>query len=320
MRVGGKRKPLFGDLSRRRFMQMTGLGALAVAMPGLLLPKQAKALGLALGDRTLTTVSDGNLMLPVDFVLPDTDPADYVPLLEENGMATETLEPVCNVSVLETPGGLIVFDVGAGPHFLPTAGEFLQNFEAAGYAVEDVTDVIFTHAHPDHLWGLLDDFDEVLFPDAAYHMAEAEHAYWTAPDTLEKTPEAAQAFVVGAQSRLEVLGDRINLFKAGAEVLPDIEAMDTGGHTPGHTSFVLHGGGEPVMIVGDALNNHVVSFQRPEWRSGTDIDPDRAVETRKMLLDRLAAENMRIVGYHMPEPGTGRVEREGTAYRYVAEA
>ncbi|WP_198585945.1 MBL fold metallo-hydrolase [Pararhizobium haloflavum] len=306
-------------LTRRRFVQLSALTTLAAALPGFAaIRARAQDMSLALGENTLTTVSDGNLMLPLDFAFPDVDQQELIALLEASGLSADGLEPDCNVSVLRTPNGLVVFDLGAGANFMPSAGEFLQNFEAAGFSIDEVTDVVFTHAHPDHLWGLLDDFDELMFPDAAYHMAEAEHAYWTAPDTLEKTPEAAQSFVVGAQSRLDVLADRINLFKPGAEVLSGVEAMDTGGHTPGHTSFVIHGGDEPVMIVGDALNNHVVSFQRPDWRSGTDQNPDRAIETRKMLLDRLAAENMRIVGFHMPEPGNGRVERDGEAYRFVA--
>lgn len=319
MRRDGRQENGLGTVSRRTMLKVTGALALAAGTPGLLLPRRVNAMPLTLGDRTLTTVSDGNLTLPIEFVLPDTPESEYAPLLEENGLSSEAHEPDCNVSVLETPDGLVVFDVGAGANFMPTAGEFLQNFEAAGYSIDDVTDVVFTHAHPDHIWGVLDDFDELLFPNAAYRISEAEHAYWTAPDTLEKTPEAMQSFVVGARSRIDSIGDRIVLFKPGDEVVAGVEAMDTGGHTPGHISFVVHGGDAPVMITGDALNNHVISFQRPEWRSGTDQDPDRAIETRKRLLDRLASEEMRIVGFHMPQPGGGRVERAGSAYRFVGE-
>jgi glyoxylase-like metal-dependent hydrolase (beta-lactamase superfamily II) len=105
-----------------------------------------------------------------------------------------------------------------------------------------VTDVIFTHGHPDHLWGLIDDFDEIVFPNASFHMGRAEWDFWRDPGTVDAMPEERKTFAVGAQNRLAVLADMINLFEPGAEVVPGVEAVDTSGHTPGHMSFMLHGG------------------------------------------------------------------------------
>ena len=171
--------------------------------------------------------------------------------------------------------------------------------------------------NPDHLWGLVDDFDELIYANANYHMNQIEWDYWSAGDTLEKTPDARKSFVVGAQSRFEYLADRINLFAYGAEVLPGIEAIDTSGHTLGHTSFVVHSGSETVMIVGDAVTNEAISFQHPEWPSGSDHNPEQGAKTRKMVLDRLATDQMKVVGYHMPHPGLGMVERKDQAFRFM---
>jgi len=102
------------------------------------------------------------------------------------------------------------------------------------------------------------------------------------------------------------------------EVLPGVEAIDTSGHTPGHTSYMLHGGGDSLLVVGDAISNSVISFEKPTWHSGTDQDPDKGVKTRTALLDRLATDQTKIIGYHLPHPGQGVAERNGTAYRFVA--
>jgi len=214
---------------------------------------------------------------------------------------------------------LVLFDVGAGPNFMPTAGKLLDNLGAAGIDPTDVTDVIFTHAHPDHLWGLLDDFDELICPEAAYHMSTAEWNYWSADDTLEKTPDDRKSFVVGAQNRFAAIEDRVQLFNPGKEIVPGVESVDTAGHTPGHTSFALHSGANSIMLLGDAITNVAVSFIKPEWFTGSDQDPARGAETRVSLLDRLSAEKTPLIGYHLPHPGAGFVERHDGAYRFVAE-
>jgi len=302
------------DLTRRNLLRASVATAGALLLPVGLRP--ARALGV--GDAVLTTVSDGNLVLPLDFSYPDVPMDELVALLTENGQPTDTLTPECNVPFLKSADRLIMFDVGSGPNFMPSAGRLLDNMAEAGLDPADVTDVVFTHCHPDHLWGLVDDFDEVLFSNASFHMGRAEWEFWRDPGTVDAMPEERKTFAVGAQNRLAHLEDMINLFEPGAEVLPGVEAVDTAGHTPGHMAFLLHGGSEPVLVAGDALTHFAVSFQHPAWPSGSDQDPDMGVATRLKLLDRLVADKAALTAYHLPSPGEGRVERDGTAYRFVA--
>lgn len=302
------------DLTRRTLLQ-TGMAAAAAAMlPVALRPANS----LEIGDAVLTGVSDGNLVLPLSFSYPDAPQDELVALLKANGLPTDSLMPDCNVPILKSGDRLIMFDVGSGPNFMPSAGRLLENMEEAGFDPADVTDVVFTHAHPDHLWGLIDDFDEIVFPNASFHMGRAEWEFWRDPGTVDAMPEARKTFAVGAQNRLSYLEDMINLFEPGAEVLPGIEAVDTAGHTPGHMSFMLHGGSEPVLVAGDAILHFAVSFEHPSWPSGSDQDPEMGIATRKKLLDRLATDKAALTAYHLPTPGEGRVERDGTAYRFVA--
>ncbi len=300
-------------ISRRNLMK----GTAALALAGLALP-QARAMGrLAVGEGELIIVSDGHMTLPLEFLFPDLPEAELKALLAANGMPTDGYSPDCNVTFLRAGDRLAVFDVGAGPNFTPTTGRLFDNMGEAGIDPAEVTDVIFTHAHPDHLWGLFDDFDELVFPNAAYRMAEAEWDFWRAEDTLDKMPEERKSFVVGAQNRLPRIEESIRLFKPGAEVIPGVEAVDTAGHTPGHVSFMVHGGAEPVLVAGDAVTN-LASFAQPELRAGSDQEPELAAATRAKLLERLAVEKARLIGYHLPHPGAGTVERKDGAYRFVA--
>ncbi|MEX3008118.1 MBL fold metallo-hydrolase [Hoeflea sp. TYP-13] len=303
-------------IERRSFL----LGSAALLSAGALWPIRARASqppAIEIGSKTVSSLSDGNLVLPMDFIFRDVPQDELQALLKSNGYDATRLEPECNVTVLRDGERLVLFDVGAGSNFMPSAGRLPASLEEAGIAPEDVTDVVFTHAHPDHIWGLLDDFDELAFPEARYHMNRTEWDYWRADDTLEKTPDARKTFVIGAQNRMVVLEDQIELFEYGAEVVPGVEAVDTAGHTPGHTSFAAHDGSNSVMILGDAVAN-LISFERPGWASGSDQDAQKGIETRRRLLDRLASDKAQVVGFHLPESGIGTVETNGAGYRFIA--
>ena len=106
-----------------------------------------------------------------------------------------------------------------------------------------------------------------------------------------------------------------------AKHFPGITALDTSGHSPGHVSLMLRSGAEALLIGGDVLIEPVISFARPAWPWGPDWNGDRAIKARLSTLDMLATDKIRLLGYHLPWPGVGRVERLATAapsYRFVA--
>ena len=299
-------------LSRRTFLQ----GAAALPVLGAM-PRLATA-NMALGSATLTTVSDGSLMLPGSFIFDPMPKDELAPILAQYGQDSERLTPECNLALYRDGTNTVLFDVGSGPDFMPTAGTIVDSLDAIGLAPEDVTHVLFTHAHPDHIWGLLDDFDEPLFYEASYMMGRAEWDYWWNPETVNTIGDARAAFAVGAKRRMEAIEDAVMLFDDGDEVLPGIAALSTPGHTPGHMAFEVRQGTEAALIVGDAIGNHHVAFAKPGWESGSDQDGITAAATRQMLLDRLSQEQMALVGFHLPDGGMGRAEKEGSAYRFVS--
>jgi glyoxylase-like metal-dependent hydrolase (beta-lactamase superfamily II) len=296
-------------LDRRQFLY----GAATAA----LLPNAVKA--LPIGSAELVTVSDGSLILPGSFIF-DPMPQDALSeILVARGIDAERLEPECNLALYRDADHTVLFDVGSGPDFMPTAGQVVDSLEALGVAPEDVTHVVFTHAHPDHIWGLIDDFDEPVFYEATYMMGRAEWDYWWNPETVDDIGEARAAFAVGAKRRMGYIEDAVTLFDDGEEILPGISAVSTPGHTPGHMAFEVRSGNESALIVGDAIGNDHVAFVRPEWASGSDQDAQTAIASRKMLLDRLANEQMPVVGFHLSQGGVGRVEAAETGYRFVPE-
>ncbi|MGI3185092.1 MBL fold metallo-hydrolase [Nioella aestuarii] len=297
-------------ITRRMLMTgVAGLGAAAV------MPRWLHA-SVQLGDWQIDTLSDGNLVLPADFILGPMPAEEVAPILARHGLAAgEPLTPPCNVTLLRGQGRTVLFDAGSGLAFQPSVGELPDALDALGVDPGDVTDVVFTHAHPDHLWGALDDFDEAMFYNARHYMGAGELDYWRDPETVNTIGTARQAFVIGAARRLEILGDMVERFEHGDEVLPGVTAVLTPGHTPGHMAFAVGN----MMILGDAIGNHHVGFEAPGLPSGSDQDQALAAETRLALLDRIVADDMTLIGFHLPGGGIGRAERMDGAYRFVPE-
>lgn len=298
-------------MTRRAF----AAGAITAAM----MPSKPVVAEMPLGDSVLRTVSDGHLTLPGDMVFAPMPQTELAPLLKSQGIARETLTPECNLALYQDGARNVLFDVGSGPDFMPTAGSVLDSLDALGLTADDITHVIFTHAHPDHIWGVLDDFEDPTFPGAQYMMGRTEWDYWWNPETVRTIGEARAAFAVGARRRMEAIADAITLFDDGAEVLPGVMALASHGHTPGHMSFELRQGNAAALVVGDAIGNHHVACLRPEWQSGSDQIPELAVAARMRLLERAAAEGLTLAGFHFPNGGMGRIERFDTGYRFVQE-
>lgn len=299
-------------ISRRSLMT---LAAAAVTAP--LAPRRLWAGNtLTLGGMQIDTLSDGFLTLAGSFLL-DGAPPEATDILTRYGIGTDQMTPPCNVTLLRDADRVVLFDVGAGHDFMPSAGKLAEAFDTLGITPEDITHVLFTHGHPDHLWGVLDEFDEPLFPNAAHVMGRVEAEYWTDPATLGSIREDRQSFVAGASRRIEALGDALALIEDGDSPLPGVTARLTPGHTAGHMSFAIDAGGQRVLVVGDAIANSHVAFARPGWDSPSDEDPPLGAETRQALLAELADSGTPLIGFHLSDGGIGRAERDGDGFRFV---
>jgi glyoxylase-like metal-dependent hydrolase (beta-lactamase superfamily II) len=265
---------------------------------------------------SLATLSDGGFSLPATAAA-RRNPDEVRAALREAGLPTDSMQTVLNVTVLRRGEEAILIDCGGGRNFVPGVGKLPEALEAAGIAPEAVTHVLFTHGHPDHLWGVVDDFDTPAFPKAKHHFPAAEWDYWFSEGIFRSLPEDRQSFAAGAQRMLKIIEPLTSRFRPGQEVAPGVLAVDAAGHTPGHVAFEALTDSGMALVVGDALTHPVLSFRYPDWPGGFDADGERAAATRKALLARAAADRLLLVGYHLPNGGVGRVEAAGAAWRFV---
>lgn len=185
-------------LTRRLFVTA---GACAVASPSL---AQVVA-RLGAGDATLTVLSDGSFELPLSMLARDVAPAELAAEAQQTGPTRSVL----NVTCLKRGKDVILFDCGSGANFLAGSGKLGESLKAAGIEPDAVTHVLFTHLHPDHFWGALDEFDSPAFANARWLAAAPEIAFWSDPKVYERLPEDRHAFAAGAQRIAKELGDRL---------------------------------------------------------------------------------------------------------------
>ncbi|MCC1491067.1 MBL fold metallo-hydrolase [Cognatishimia sp. F0-27] len=311
--------------SRRDILTM------AAAAPALTLPVAAQSAVLAapgsqsnagymrftLGDAAITIVSDGALVLPTSGLGVNADPEEVQAFLTRYFLSPEENYSHTNHMVIELGDAVVLVDVGSGNRFVDTAGRLMDNLSAAGIDPDAITHVLITHAHPDHIWGIRDDFDEAILPDAAYFMGRAEHDFWMADGRVSSMPTELQQFAVGAVNSISVEGAEWTLLDDGQEIAPGIRVIASPGHTPGHMSVVVESNGAQLMALGDALTHAWMNFDRPDWVNAFDMDAEQTVASRKRLLDMAAADRIAVLGYHFPFPGVGHVMAEGDAYRFV---
>jgi glyoxylase-like metal-dependent hydrolase (beta-lactamase superfamily II) len=311
-------------LSRRKFMQ-TSAGAFAASAIGLgaqeafakapLAAAQAPAFyRFRVGTLEITAITDGMLELPLA-LFPAAGKAAADPLLAKAHRA-EKMPTAVNAYVVNTGDKLILVDTGYGNMAGGSAGYLQDNLKAASLDPSQVDAVIITHLHPDHVGGLLDAQGKPVFASAALLVNDREHAFWNDEGAASRASADAQKFFKIAQEATKPYEKTLHLYKDDEELAPGITAAIAPGHTPGHTTLRLSSGKDDMVIWGDIVHAAALQFARPEWAIAFDTDTAQAIETRKALFDRFAADGTLIAGMHLDFPGIGYVSREAQGYSF----
>jgi len=270
-----------------------------------------------LGAAKITVISDGHFTMPTSELGVNADRAEVAEFLKAHYLASDISYRHTNHMFIELGDAKVLVDVGSGSRFVGTVGKLVENLDAAGIDTDEITHVAMTHAHPDHIWGLRDDFDEPIFPDAEYVMGGTEIDYWLQDDLVNKVAPEQQQIVLGAINSINAEGVDWTVANDGTEVAPGIRMLATPGHTVGHMSVMVESEGESLIALGDSFTNVYMDFAQPEWVIERDHDPELTVKTRKHLLDMTATDKIAVLGYHFPFPGVGHVTKDASGYRFV---
>ena len=269
------------------------------------------------GKMQVTMVSDGPVPLgePSGAFL-GASKDELGKLLADNYLSPTSVVFDQNSPVVNTGTHLVLFDTGMGTQkmFGPTTGRLIQSLREAGIAPAQIDAVVISHAHIDHIGGMVNAANQRLFPNAKVYVSQADFDFWTDDKDTKKNKD----FVAHARKNLLPYRDRIKFVKDGEEFLPGITAMATPGHTIGHMVYMITSEGKSVCFIGDLAHHQILMLERPRLEFAYDTDPKQSAETRVKFLTMLAEKKIPLIAYHFPWPGMGYVSKQGEGFRYHA--
>lgn len=247
-------------------------------------------------ERQLTVVADGVQTLALDSLkltwIKDNAGAHVMPLslfAAVDSVMADTLgvadgaPATVSTFYMETEGTGILFDAGNGD----AESGLLKGLEALQLSPEDIKCIMLTHFHGDHIGGLVKD-GKAVFPNAALWAPRVEYDAWMAM-------EGSNAQVV---QTMDIYKDSLHLFNIGDALPGGIRAIPAYGHTPGHT---LYQKGE-VLIIADLMHGAAIQMKYPDICASYDMDPVKAAQVRKEILQYVKENNLIMAGMHLPEP------------------
>lgn len=254
-----------------------------------------------LGDFKVTTLLAGsrNVENPHQIFGTNVSDDDFNAAAEAAFIPSDVARFFFTPTIVNTGSDVILFDTGTD------AGGLTWALNSAGYQTSDVTHVVLTHMHGDHIGGLTGDAGET-FTNATYITGQMEYDHWDMSGNE------------GFEAKVRPLADRMQFLNGGDSVRPGITAVEAFGHTPGHMAYMIESGGKELLLMADVANHYVWSLQNPEWEVRFDADKAAAAQTRKTIFDMASTDRIPLIGYHMPFPGLGYVEKRGEGgYHFV---
>jgi glyoxylase-like metal-dependent hydrolase (beta-lactamase superfamily II) len=224
--------------------------------------------------------------------------------------------------LVRTGDRIALIDAGYGPYHhrsISAGGRLLTSLAAVGVRPSDVTDVMLTHLHPDHI-GWIARNGEAVFPRARYRCHAADWAYFmsgTSGNPLAAPLVHPSGKGTGATwlDLLSGVENHLEPWASDERLLAGVEVLHTPGHTPGSSTIVL-AGGQRTLLVGDAVHCPA-QLTEPGLCSTADVDPVLAAASREALRVILADGATLVGGPHFPDMSIGRLGRPGGCWNPV---
>lgn len=271
----------------------------------------AKSYAFKVGEIECSVLLDGASLLTLERFMgrfPDGTEEDYRQAFAEIGLKLEEASSSMNILLAKIGDETILVDTGEGQDDTRPGGALLESMKLAGISPDDITLVVITHSHGDHVLGLLTAEGEPTFPNATYVISIEEMAFWQG--RIERGLLDQQAIIDMMKSK------GLRHIEMDAEIMPGLRALPLPGHTPGQIGLQFESGSERLLHLADLLHSPM-QFTHPEWSPKFDADTNQSVPTRREALGKAADGDSLVMFYHLTFPGLGRVRRRDMAFIWM---
>lgn len=281
-----------------------------------------------LGELELFVLTDGYIHeTDVSSFSPRANVLELKAILKDHFRPEDYIDMAMNILLVKTKNRLILFDTGLGIFSDEKSGFLLKSLQKAGFSAKDITDVFISHAHPDHIGGVVDKQNNFVFPNAAIFISKIEYDFWMNASikdfnnsALKAKPEMLGQIIPALQNILKTIKPRLKFYDLNNVFYDHFSFQLAPGHTPGLTVTTISSGNDKLMYIADLIHSDVLLFQHPEWGFSGDTDLDIATTSRKKLLQQLADTRIRAFACHLPWPGLGFTKKQGTAFEWIPES
>ncbi|MBX2884376.1 MAG: MBL fold metallo-hydrolase [Granulosicoccus sp.] len=271
-----------------------------------------------LGSMRVCVIDDARFTFPAQAFAANQPQGTIEPFLARFGLPTDSVSLHMQLTLVESGAHKVLIDTGMGDVTFPgndvDNGRLEYGLAALGLKPADITAVIISHGHPDHI-GSCSRKGKPAFKNATYYMPPSELEFWTQrPDS----DDDFMNFMLGVgNAQLEPIRELIKPYADGDEIVPGITAISAPGHTLGHHAFLLHDGDAKLLHMIDTAVHYLVGVEEPDWALGVEMNPEEALLTRRSLFAKAANEKVLVAGYHFPFPGIGRIVERDSSWRFV---
>lgn len=280
--------------------------------------QSADVFSFQIGQLAAYALKDGDLKFPNDAKVIGVghSPDEVAAVLQSSGASTSELALSIQPLLVKAADKVLLFDTGVDGNMGPGNGKLFDSLKEAGIDRASVTDIFISHAHGDHVGGLIDSSQALAFPNATVHISAPEYAFLKGMD--EKT--AAMYGVGHHAALLAAIAPKVDAFAPGSELIPGVvKAVEIKGHTPGHSGYRITSGSESLLYMGDTAHHYVISVQKPDWTIAFDADPAVAQASRKDIIEQSAKSGEHIYAVHFPFPGLGKFTQSGDHYVWTPD-
>lgn len=286
--------------------------------------KNSGFLKFQLGQLDLAVITDGviNIENVQPMFAPSIEKDNLISFLTNKMLQQDKIQLAGNILFITNGEKNILIDTGSGVMLSPSTGKLIENLRNLGISPQEITDIVFTHAHPDHIGGVIDKEGILVFQNAQYYISETEYNFWMSeePDFSKGTKNQFSDFEIQfARDHLKPIETKLNFYADEAELFGFLKLEHAPGHTPGHTIITISSEGEELVHIADTFQ-HIMLVEHPEWGNQIDSDFELGIKTRKNVLEKLSSTKKLFFGDHLPYPGLGYIQKDEKGYHYVPKA